>query len=397
MPKLPTRKYCTGCLSCVDACHHQAITTIIKNGHTYVEVDASKCVDCGLCENACPIISPYNTNKREYMQVYGGWCNNNTIRQQSASGGAFSGLAMTVLENNGIVFGAALIDNSVKHIAISHTEELSKLQNSKYIQSDTSKIYQYVKEALKTDRPILFSGTPCQIAALNSFLHKKYSNLLTVDLICNGVPSKEAIDLFFAERKPKDIISYRNKECGWSSLKSQSIIWKNMQDQIIREEHELDTFYQIFSAGITSRKVCCHCPFSSVPRQADITIGDFWGINRFKEEWRNGISVIIANNTKGAECIKGCKHLTLFKSSLEECIYANPRLINGKKYHEYHPIMMFPSLKRILPKYLYYNILKNKMPYKLGWAPFKILTIISNKLAIKSALKYEKNRNHNNL
>lgn len=387
MPQLASIKDCTGCLACLDACKHQAIQKINKYGHLFIRVENSKCINCGICEKVCPITTFKNQNKIENIHIYGGWCKDSQIRKTSASGGAFSGCALAVLNQNGIVFGATLINNAVKHISINSVDNLHLLQNSKYLQSNTEGIFKQVKESLNQGLFVLFSGTPCQVAALNNFLHKKYENLLTIDLICNGIPSAEAIGQFKNAHKPQNIISFRDKKYGWHSLKSQSITWVDPNNSIIKEHRNDDIFYQIFSAGLTHRRICCHCPFSSIPRQADITIADFWGIKRFKEEWQDGISLIITNNKTGENFIQKNNFLQIFSSSLEECIHANPRLINGKKYHEYHPVILFPSLKKILPNKMYNNIIRNKMPYKLFWAPYKILTIISNNRKIKSVLQ----------
>lgn len=397
MPKLAKEKDCTGCLACIDACKHQAIKIKKKNGHNYVNIIENKCIDCKLCEKSCPIINPINKNESSPISVYGGWCKDIDYRKKSASGGAFSALALDTLGNNGIVIGAALDNNSVKHIIVSNKNELLKVQNSKYIQSDTLGIYSQTKQLLKDGKRVLFSGTPCQIAGLNSFLRKEYDNLITVDLICDGIPSKDTIRIFSDQRNVFKIISFRNKKYGWNSLSSRSLTWINKKNEVIIEKNEDDIFYNIFSSSLSHRRICCHCPFSKIPRQADITVADFWGIKRFESEWNNGISLIIANNNKGKKTLKDSKNLILFDSSLKECIYANPRLINGKKYHEYHPIMLFPSIKNVIPENIYIKIIQNKMPYKLLWAPFKILTILSNKRKIKLLLKNEKDRYNNNI
>lgn len=396
MPKLANEKDCTGCLACVDACKHQSIKVFKKNGHNFVTIVDSKCIDCKLCEKSCPIVNPINYNKNNNLSIYGGWCNDINLRNKSASGGAFTALALDFIDKNGEVIGATLNYNSVKHICINNKKDLLKIQNSKYIQSNTQGIYIQVKKFLIEGKMVLFSGTPCQVAALNSFLRKKYENLITIDLICNGIPSEDALMSFIEQNSALNVVSFRDKTYGWNSLKSQSLSYNN-NNKIYKTNRETDIFYQIFSTGITHRRICCHCPFSKLPRIADITIADFWGIKRFEEEWKDGISLIIANNSKGDKVIKDSKYLHIFESTLEECVKANPRLINGKKYHEYHPIMLFPSLKKILPKNIYSNIIQNKMPYKLFWAPFKILTILSNKKRIKTTLKNEKNRYNNNI
>ena len=398
MPKLPKKKQCTGCMACIDSCARHAIKVCFSNGHSFPKVELDKCVDCKLCEKHCPVLHPKNQNNAVEIEVRGGWCTDQTVRLRSASGGAFAGFAMSVFEKGGLAIGASLNDdNSVEHKVITKIEDLPKLQNSKYVQSNTIGIYNKTKELLKQGEFVLFSGTPCQVAALNSFLGRKWDNLITVDVVCNGIPSKEAIEVLLGSNTSKRIISFRDKEFGWHALKSQKTVYRDPSGKVISSVREKDPFYKVFSCGLTHRQVCCNCPFSVLPRYSDITIADFWGIKRFAEEWNDGISLIIANNKKATQFLKECQNIFLFDSSLNECLKANPRLVNGVKYHSLHPIMLWRSkLRHLIGETVYQNIIMNKYPYKLLWGGLKVLTIVSNKFAVKRALKYDKeNRNHN--
>lgn len=400
MPKLPQKKQCTGCMACVDSCSRNAIKVSISDGHVFPEVDLSKCVDCKLCERHCPIVNPKNLNKAVDIEVSGGWCTDQTVRRRSASGGAFAGFAMSILKRGGHVIGASLnADNSVEHKIISKIVDLPTLQNSKYVQSNTIGIYKKTRELLSKGELVLFSGTPCQVAALNSFLDGEYDNLITVDVVCNGIPSREAVEALVGSDNSKSILSFRDKEFGWHALKSQKTVYRDSFGTVISSERETDPFYKIFSCGLTHRQVCCNCPFSVLPRFSDITIADFWGIRRFPEEWNDGISLIIANNKKANLFLKDCQDIYLFESNLNECLRANPRLVNGVKYHSLHPVMLWRSkLRKLVGETVYKKIIMNRYPYKLIWGGLKVLTIVSNRLAVKKALKYDKkNRNHNDI
>lgn len=389
MPNLPKESKCTGCLACKDTCKRNAISVIIKDGHIFPFVDKNLCIECGLCVKSCPEQNPRNTNCYRSPKVFGGWCKDNSVRKASASGGAFSALALNILRKGGIAIGASLCeDGNVKHRIISKEEELPLLQKSKYIQSDASGVYCETRDLLKGGKFVLFSGTPCQVAGLNSFLKKDFDNLVTVDVVCNGVPSKEAVELFVKKNNVKKILSYRSKDFGWHDIFSQGITWNNHEGKVISPIRSRDLFYKIFSCGLTHRQSCCNCKFSTMPRYADITIADFWGIKRFEEEWQDGISLIITNNEKGEKFIRECSELHLFDSSMNECLAANPRLVNGKKFHGWHPAMKYrKQVRRIVGEKSYLGIITNKYPWKLIWGVLKVLTIISNKYAIKKALK----------
>lgn len=389
MPKLPKYSRCTGCLACKDTCGKNAISIKYADGHIYPAVEVGLCVNCGLCEKSCPIINPQNNNDSDIYKVYGGWCKNNKVRKDSASGGAFSAMALHVLEKKGYVIGASLLeDGSVKHTAVDSIDDLPILQKSKYIQSDTSGIYRTTKDLLLKGKYVLFSGTPCQVGGLISYLRKDYENLITVDVVCNGVPSKEALEFFVRKNDVQKIISYRGKDFGWHDLYSQGISWENFDGKVFFPSRSKDLFYRIFSCGLTHRQSCCKCKFSSMPRYSDITIADFWGIKRYEEEWQDGVSLILANNAKAEAFLKECDDLHLFESDLKECVTANPRLVNGIKYHGWHPVMRHRNVvRKLVGEKNYLAIISNKYPWRLVWGILKLLTIVSNKYAIKRALK----------
>lgn len=397
MPNLVKKNNCTGCMACVDSCAKKAIQIVEEQGLCYPTVDFTRCVECGICEKRCPQLHPINPNRRSFLIVKGGWCVDSNMRKRAASGGAFSALAKWALSQGYIVVGACLRDDgTVVHRVIDRLDLLSLLQNSKYGQSNMAGIYIKVKDLLRNEKKVLFSGTPCQVAALRTYLAKDYDNLMTVDVVCNGVPSREAIELLIRKQKATKIISYRGKEFGWNDVLSQGVTYETSTG-VFFPQRSKDLFYRVFSCGLTHRAVCCRCRYSKLPRYADITLADFWGIQRFEEEWTDGISLVVCNNKKGLDFVNGCDGLHLFDSTLEECVKANPRLVNGWKFHGWHPIMVWrKQIRKILGERNYERIILNKMPYKLLWGVLRIMTTISNRVSIRKELRYEKENRNNN-
>ena len=225
MPKLASKKYCTGCLACLDACKHNAISQVLKNGLPFVEIDPDKCTDCGLCEKACPIMTPVRKNRLEEMKVYGGWAIDEPMRIDAASGGGFAGLAQSFFhlhkDSKVAIVGAALKDNRVYHKLVEQEKDIALLTNSKYVQSNTEGIYEETARKLKEGYHVLFSGCPCQIAGLYGYLGKKRDNerLVTIEVVCHGIASNEALDLHLKYfRSPIYILSETRKKVNIGML-----------------------------------------------------------------------------------------------------------------------------------------------------------------------------------
>lgn len=307
MEEIIEKAHCTGCAACANICPHGAID--IKQdtrGFHRPVINQEKCVNCGLCKKVCPILNYKETNKKN-PNVYAIWANDD-IREASSSGGLFTLLAQYVLDNNGVVVGAAFNDYwEVEHIIIDNEKDLNKLRGSKYVQSRISEnLYKDIKTILNNDRYVLFSGCPCQVAGLRYYLQKDYEKLILVDMLCSCTPSPNALKKYLKYINPENDqiiqINFRDKsKNGWSITHTIKTIKKSISDF---------KYMQSFLSKNISHNCCSECKFATLPRQSDITIGDFWGIEKYKKSWndKKGTSMFIANNEKGEkiyELLKG--------------------------------------------------------------------------------------------
>lgn len=300
------KEQCTGCAACFNICPKECISMVSDpEGFLYPEINSECCDDCGACKRVCPILHLTEPNHSATPQVYACWNKDEAVRFQSASGGAFSALAGHVLDNGGVAFGAAFdADMRLKHIAVHRIEELGRLRSSKYVQSDVGYSYVEVRALLRQDRKVLFSGTPCQVAALYAFLGKDDENLLTCDIFCKGVPSPgifakyvKSLEKRFQAKLVN--INFRHKRKSWE-LTSTVAVFSDGRVHILTSYNNSSMFS--FIKGFNIRKSCYHCPYTNIDRGGDITLGDFWGIGAlapFNHSTRNGISLVLVNTGKG--------------------------------------------------------------------------------------------------
>ena len=303
MPHLAKYKECTGCMVCVDSCNHNALNVSLnKEGHIVPLIDESKCVNCGLCEKSCPVVAKLPYSESPKAEAFAAWAKDKAVRMNSATAGAFSAMAQYVLSHGGVVCGASNVDGvHIRHICIENVNDLHKLQGSKYTQSNAKGIYKSAYNYLKQDKLVLFSGTGCQVAGLYGYLGKRtYSGrLITVDLICGGVPSKFLINKFI-ECEPyqvKEIVSFRTKEHGWAPRGFKYNL-KVMDDKGFIHDYtnKRNLISTGFACEMTNRYSCYKCQFAGTHRMSDSTIGDYWGVSDFKEQHTDGVSAIIAHS-----------------------------------------------------------------------------------------------------
>ncbi|WP_444644002.1 polysaccharide pyruvyl transferase family protein [Caproiciproducens sp. R1] len=298
---------CTGCGACYNICPINAII-MEPDAYGFLQpiVQDNLCINCGKCLQTCPVLTPQRNTNYVEPECYAAVMPDN-VRHQSSSGGAFTALADVILMEGGVVFGAAIgSDLSVRHIGVQTQEELTTLRKSKYVQSEVGLIYREVKTALVKGQKVLFSGCPCQIASLKSYLgERKYANLYTVDILCHGVPSqkmlRESIQAL-TEQIPAVGVDFRDKDYGWESLAMTVILANGTRRRLSYNESRYE---QGFHPGMTLRESCYYCLFCDFPRQGDLTIGDFWNVMDYDSDLTDGkgTSAILVNSQKGGELL----------------------------------------------------------------------------------------------
>lgn len=308
---------CSGCTACRNVCLRNAISMVEgEAGFKYPQVNHNSCINCGLCKVVCPVNSKKEDSGKTPL-AYAAYNNDEKIRMESSSGGLFTLISSKIIEAGGVVFGAAFNDELfVVHDKAETVEELEKFRSSKYMQSDLGRVYREVKIELDKGRKVLFTGTPCQVEGLVSYLKKDYDNLYLQDLICHGVPSKNVWKKYL-EYKSKENgekvkkVSFRNKENkGWNNYELK-LTYDNKEEF---SDHSTDWYMRVFLNDIALRESCYHCNFKKRGRISDITLADFWGINKVMPEMNDekGTSLIMVNSEKGKE---------LFNSVIDNITY----------------------------------------------------------------------------
>ncbi len=297
---------CCGCSACANVCPKACIEMQEDDeGFLYPMVRENECIKCSCCEKACPIITKKEEDKAFETEAYAAYNKDLETRLQSSSGGVFTLLAKYILEKEGVVFGAALTEDGklVEHICVGDESCLSKLQGSKYVQSQMGETYSLAKTALDSGKAVLFTGTPCQIEGLYSFLGKDYDNLITQDIICHGVPSPKVWKTWIEELEKKykseiETVSFRDKKYGGSGFSCKYSFKNKKQVRIKRSD---DLYMRAFLSDVILRPSCYNCAFKSVHRRADITLADFWGINHVFPDMNDnkGISLVLVHSLKG--------------------------------------------------------------------------------------------------
>ena len=345
MPILADKNTCTGCTACKNICPKNCIEMKSDaNGFVFPQItNTSTCINCNACEKVCPVLTGMNKDNL-LPQAYAVISKNELWRIESSSGGMFSEIAGVVLENNGIVYGAVYNEEfKVYHCGIESLEELSKLRGAKYSQSDLGSTFSDILSRLKQGKLVLFSGTPCQVAGLKSFLRKDYDNLVCVDFVCHGVPSPMAWREYIKHRAIIDnngkypvSINLRSKETGWSEYR-----YSNVFEYDGGKRHSClssdGLFMKLFVGDYISRLSCDNCKFKGYERVSDITLGDFWGIWDVDSEMDDdkGTSVGLLHSEKGKKLFEDISDNLRFKQvTLEEASRYNPSMLVSSKSKE---------------------------------------------------------------
>ncbi len=345
---------CFGCEGCVQVCSRNAIVMAEdKEGFRYPQIDKERCIECGMCRKVCPY--EYTPVKhRDGKYVFGGYHNNPETRFESTSGGAFSAIVDAFCDKNYVIFGAEAKGLLVFHSYITNKRDIGKFRKSKYSQSIIGLSYRHVKRFLNEGKKVLFSGTPCQIAGLLSFLkvaHVNRDKLLTVEVVCEGVPSPLYIQKLDKELEKKygakiSSLDYRYTgksifSCGkWDfekmrirflpppggkwDFQEMRIELMNHKKMIVKDRW-FNPFWSVWLKHLMSRPSCYHCKFAEPDRVADITLGDLWGVHLYCPELygaNGGASLVICNTEMGKSVFEMAKksmygHELVFEDALK--------------------------------------------------------------------------------
>lgn len=294
-------------------------------GFLYPQVDSSICIECGLCEKVCPF-DEANISLYQPQKAYAAWNKNREEHLTSSSGGAAYVLSSYILSRNGVVYGCAANGMDIRHIRVDKVSDLYRLQGSKYVQSDVRGIFRQVKDDLKANRPVLFIGTPCQVAGLKNYIGRTSEILYLVDLICHGVPSQKML---------RDHVSHVAKGTEIRQIlfrKGNVFVMSLMGDNFTYSARKTfdNKYLKAFLKGIIYRPSCYQCLFAKNMRCSDITIGDFWGLQdaqKLPPERHNGISVLLPMTDKGISLIQECENsFTIYERSVDEAVKGNTQL-----------------------------------------------------------------------
>ena len=323
------KEKCTGCTACAAVCPFDAITMKADpEGFLYPVTDSARCVKCGKCDRVCPV-DRGAAGAPLPNQAFLAMADDARIRRVSSSGGIFTRLSEKILEQGGMVFGCAMSEHPHRahHVGVSSPEELGMLRGSKYLQSDLENTLKEADRQLKQGRWVLFTGTPCQIAGAKSYLRDR-EKLLTVDVICHGAPSPMVWSAYLsaleAEYSGRAVsVTFRDKSEGWRKY-SLECVFDN--GRVYRKNVLEDLYLRGFVENLFLRPSCHQCVFKGGNYQSDLTVGDYWGVERSFPELAkaDGVSLLIPHTAKGLEAIRGLEHCRVEEVAFDAALKSNP-------------------------------------------------------------------------
>lgn len=334
MIQIKEKQNCCGCQACVQACPKGCIKMETDGeGFLYPIIDNEVCIDCGLCERICPVLHSAGDSWVP-PKAYASYNLNEKVRLASSSGGVFTLAAEYVLNQGGVIYGAAMEELRVKHVRVVDRDGLDLLRGSKYVQSNIGRTYAQARDDLKAGKLVLFTGTPCQIEGLNSFLRKKYENLIAMDIICHGVPSPMVWEkyLLWQERATDTSVKramFRNKKYGWKTF-SMFLEFADTKSYVCRYNEDL--FMKAFLYDLCLRPSCYQCHFKKINRVSDMTVADFWGIRNICPEMDDdrGTSLVLVHSSKGSEIMTAISSgMVCREVPFEDAIRGNPAMISS--------------------------------------------------------------------
>ena len=390
---------CVLCMACANICPEKAIVLgKDEYGYEKIDIDQDKCINCGLCKKVCDARKNLHTNIPQ--QTYAAQANSKNALLQSASGGAFQMLAETVLSKGGVCYGCSFSKTNnefaAAHIRVDSLENLSQILNTKYIPSAIGNSFNEALEDLKLGKLVLFSGTPCQIQGLKTFLGKDYLGLITVDIICHGIASTSLFNDYISQIEKQNKIMildyvFRDKTVSWGTnfMYKYYKIYDPKKREIIKHcPWEESSYTSYYLQGITLRENCYSCAFATINRVSDFTLGDFWGIESEYPELiikstpkislKLGVSCIMVNTEKAKGFVSNlADKMSLYSISLDSIVSHNANLLmptkrkdgreellNMYKHYGYAPIenkyRKETQNKRVI--YILKNLFKSYLP-----------------------------------
>lgn len=383
MPKLKIGEDCCGCTACAAICGKKAISMVPDSlGFKYPVVNPDLCVECGLCERVCAFNEEYNTDDKNDTPIpYGIRLKEEEEVMKSRSGGAFVAFSDWVLNKNGVVYGVGFSGHFVvTHKRATSQSERDEFRGSKYVQSNLDGIFAQVKADLTDDKWVLFSGTGCQVAGLNSYIPKSLkAKLITVDIVCHGVPSPKiwADYIRYIENKEKKVVvgvDFRNKkDFGWQAHKETFIL----KEPLTTTTTTTNTYTYVFYQHIMQRPSCGICYFCNTRRPADLTLADFWGWENTDCEINKdnkGLSLVLVNSKKGENVFSDVKsRFNMIHPKLEDCMQSH--LKEPKK-----PNKSDSKFKMDYEKHGFEYVMKKYgnigLRYKIKRIPYKAISLL---------------------
>ena len=369
---------CCGCKVCASVCSKKAISfNFDEEGFWYPQIDELKCIHCNMCHAVCPFSEDELSTIIDENQTYAAYAKSEDVLKRSASGGVFSVLSDVIIEEGGTVFGH-IYDEKCRAVCVSAKtkDERNRMCGSKYVQSDMKDIYSEIKSAVKTEKMVLFTGTPCQVEAVNNYFKKNIpENLITVGLICHGVPSPKIFSEYIAleEKKSKKQIKeviFRGKGKGWTMPLRE---FHYLDGSFAAKLLNADAFNNLFlGTDCILRPSCFECRYAGKKRIEDITIADFWGIQNKHPEMFNdnkGVSVMLVNTDKGKKLFSKCKNNFITKQvPLFDAQEGNTPLKHPSVPFRFRN-RVFEEYKKhgagfILKKYIYRRIIISSLPVR---------------------------------
>lgn len=358
---------CALCGACINACPVDAITLSKPYlDFCYPDIDVNRCIHCNECEKACPILGEKSKPEDGFPIAFAARSKDDSVRMRSSSGGIFYELASYILAEGGYICGAVFDEDfHVRHIVSNTQKDLRRMMGSKYAQSDVGYCYREIREKLDAGERVLFSGCPCQVAGLRSYLGKPYQGLLLVELICHGIPGDRMLQTYIGMREKQygaklKQLAFRNKAKGWhnSSVRMEFENGKTYQEAMTQ-----DTYMQGYFRCITLRESCFSCRFRNYASGGDLIIGDFWGaeIEAPDIDDNKGISAVIVASKKGNAFLKSIP-LPCYPVEIETILRYNQGLVSsfrvGAQRPEFYEYAAKYSLEKAIAIFLQEKLLQ---------------------------------------